>query len=425
MEIEPLAQGKKHAVLSPSGADRWMTCPGSVLLTKDLPDSDNPASIEGTDYHLVGAVALTENQDAAAYIGRPMPSGALVSEDNAEYLQEYLDLVRKLSVGGTLLIEEEIPLTHITGEIGAFGTSDAPIIRLNERELIVVDLKFGRGVEVQADNNRQCKIYALGVIEKHQLEEEVDTIRLVISQPRAGGTSEWTTTMKELLAFKDQDIKLAVDKVIEVAPENVNDYLHPSEKACRFCKAKGTCPALLTTVANAMIEGFENLITPTPGFTPMTREEMKLDVPLSRADRLGLNMKMTGLAEIWTKGARAEVEEELLKGEPVTGFKLVQGRKGNRKWTNEAIVEATLKSFRLKKEEMYDFSLISPASAEKLLKKEFPKRWEKVLPLYSQSDGSTSVASQDDPRPEIVITKAEEGFEVVSDQPAPVVCDLI
>lgn len=423
MDIEPLAQGKKHAVLGPSGADRWMTCPGSVLLTKGLPDVESEAAKEGTDYHLVASVALIEQQDAASYVGRPMPSGNLVTEENAEYLQEYLDLVRKLAVGGTLLVEEEVPLAHITGEIGGFGTSDAVIMRLKERELIVADLKFGRGVEVKAEDNRQCKLYALGVIEKHQLEEEVDTVRLVISQPRAGGTSEWTTTMAELLAFRDREVKTAVDRVLAVTAENVTTQLTPSEKACRFCKAKSTCPALRDTVANAMIEGFENLLAPTPGV--MTREEMKLDVPLSRADRLGLNMKMATLAEIWMKATRSEVEEELLKGEPVTGFKLVQGRKGNRKWTDEAVVEATLKSFRLKKEEMYDFSLISPASAEKLLKKEFPKRWEKVLPLFSQSEGSTSVADLEDPRPAIVITKAEEGFEVVTDQPAPVVCDLI
>ena len=400
-----------------------MTCPGSVLLTKGLPDVESEAAKEGTDYHLVASVALIEQQDAASYVGRPMPSGNLVTEENAEYLQEYLDLVRKLAVGGTLLVEEEVPLAHITGEIGGFGTSDAVIMRLKERELIVADLKFGRGVEVKAEDNRQCKLYALGVIEKHQLEEEVDTVRLVISQPRAGGTSEWTTTMAELLAFRDQDVKTAVDRVLAVTAENVTTQLTPSEKACRFCKAKSTCPALRDTVANAMIEGFENLLTPMPGV--MTRDEMKLDVPLSRADRLGLNMKMATLAEIWMKATRSEVEEELLKGEPVTGFKLVQGRKGNRKWTDEAVVEATLKSFRLKKEEMYDFSLISPASAEKLLKKEFPKRWEKVLPLFSQSEGSTSVADLEDPRPAIVITKAEEGFEVVTDQPAPVVCDLI
>lgn len=425
MEIEPLAEGKKHAVLGPSGADRWMSCPGSVLLTKGKPDVDNASAIEGTDYHLVASVALTENLDAVAYVGRPMPSGALVTEENAEYLQEYLDLVRSLAVDGTLLVEEEVPLAHITGEIGGFGTSDAVVIRLKDRELVVIDLKFGRGVEVKAEDNRQCKLYALGVIEKHQLEEEIDTVRLMISQPRAGGTSEWTTTMTALLAFKNNDVKEAVDRILKVTPENVESHLRPSEKACRFCKAKATCPALLKTVANAMVEGFENLLEPAPGVEVMPREAMKLEVPLSRADRLGLNMKMADLAEIWMKATRAEVEAELLRGEPVTGFKLVQGRKGNRKWTDVATVEAMLKSFRLKKEEMYDYSLISPASAEKLLKKDYPKRWEKVLPLYSQSEGSTSVADVNDPRPEIIIAKAEEGFESVQDTPSPVICDLL
>lgn len=425
MKIEPLAEGKKHAVLGPSGAERWMGCAGSVLLTKGLPDQESASAIEGTDYHLVASVALTEGHDAAAYIGRPMPSGALVTEENAEYLQEYLDLVRALAVGGTLLVEEEVPLAHITGEIGGFGTSDAIVIRLKERELIVIDLKFGRGVEVKAEHNPQCKLYALGVIEKHQLEEEIDTVRLVISQPRAGGTSEWVTSMAELLAFKNRNVKEAVDRILTVTPENVEQYLNPTEKGCQFCKAKATCPALMKTVAEAVLEGFTNLVEPPVGVEMMPHEAMKLDVPLSRADRLGLNMKMAALAEIWMKATRAEVEADLLRGEPVTGFKLVQGRKGNRKWIDEASVEAMLKSFRLKKEEMYDYSLISPASAEKLLKKEFPKRWEKVAPLYSQSEGAASVADVNDPRPALVITKAEEGFEAIVDQPPPVVCDLL
>lgn len=392
---------KLHAVLSPSGADRWMVCHGSVLLTKDLKEQESEYASEGTDYHELAAVCLEENHEAAEFVGHPMLSGKRdVTEENAKFLQEgYIDYVRGYAAEGTLLIEEKCPIGHLTGEDDAFGTSDAVVIR-PDSELIIVDLKFGRGVEVDPTDNRQCKIYALGVIEKHQLQESVETVRIVICQPRTGDgkPKEWVISMVDLLAFAN-DVKLAAKKISMI--KNPEGHLVPSEKGCRFCKAKATCPALRDFVEAAVTEGFENLEGKHPG--------------KNRAELLGSAMDKLDLVEIWMKGIQSQVEIELLAGQPVVGkdghYKLVQGKKGNRKWDDEEVAEVLFKAMRIKEDDMYNKNLISPADAEKLLAKSSPGRWEKVKKLYSQSEGSKHVANAKDKRPAIVLEAPESGFE--------------
>jgi Protein of unknown function (DUF2800) len=418
-----MSDEKKHAILGPSKADQWMTCLGSTEASLGIPSTTSSYAEEGTDHHEVAAVCLEEGYDAKDLIGRPMPSGAPLTEENAAFVQIYLDFVRAHKDDGHLLVEEEVPLTHLTGEPEAIGTSDAVILR-TDRELFVADLKFGRGVEVSPERNRQAMLYALGVVEKHQVQEEYDTIRIGISQPRNGGNSDWVISMKDLLAF-GEEVKETAKKVLTV----VNGEMHfnrdlprtPSEKACRFCKAKGSCEALKNQVVSAMFEGFDALdqadVTDGPITSPSSLIKASTTANLSPADRLGKFMSIADLAELWIKGVRGAAEVELLAGRPVTGFKLVQGKKGNRKWTDEEAVEAQMKSFRLKKDEMYNFSIISPADAEKLLAKKSPKRWDVLSGMYSQSDGAIHVAPASDKRKEYVPEKPETGFEPVQDVP--------
>jgi hypothetical protein len=124
---------------------------------------------------------------------------------------------------------------------------------------------------------------------------------------------------------------------------------------------------------------------------------------------LSMAMAKVGLVEDWCKGVRAEVERRLLAGQKIDGFKLVEGRKGNRKWANEAEVEALFKSFRLRGDDMYDRSLISPTKAEKLFKNN-PKRWEKVEALTSRSDGKPSVAFASDKRSAMTVQSVADDF---------------
>jgi len=397
------SSGKVHATLSPSGADRWMTCSGSVKLSQDIPDKDNDYSIEGTDHHEVAAVCLEEGAKAADMVGRPMLSGNILTEDGAKHVQSYVDMILGLvaATGGSLLVEQAVPLEWLTGEKDAHGTADAVIITQGT-ELIVADLKYGMGVEIDPERNKQAMIYALGVLHQHELWDQYKTVRIVISQPRTTGTKEWVVTLDELRAFEIE---------VRNAALNVRDHadaLTPSEKACKFCPAKGVCPALGNFAQKAMTEGFE--------YVPVEHKEIGIVSSTPSGDSLGAAMAKVPLLEEWIKGVRAEVERQLLAGRSVTGFKLVQGKKGARKWVDDAAVEELMrKSFRMPIEEVYDMKVISPTSAEKVFK-ETPKRWGKLQGMITQTEGVPSVAPESDKRPALVIGKPEDGFETVTNE---------
>lgn len=405
-----MTEQRAHAILSPSGADRWMTCLGSVALTKDLPDVENEYSIEGVDYHELAAVCLDEDTNAGDYIGRTLPKGTIVTEDNARYLQDgYITPVRAYAALGSLVIEQKAPIHHLTGEAGAEGTADAVIIP-EAKELIVVDLKFGRGVEVDVVDNRQLKIYALGVIEKHGLNGLIEQVRLVICQPRAGEgkPKEWVIPIADLLAF-GTSVKVLAERIMTATTELP---LVPSEKACRFCKVRALCPALTKKVQNAMTEGFSKLLDPVK----QVQAAAKVESPEDPNVALGRLMSLADLAEIWLKAVRAAVEMALLAGNEVPGFKLVAGKRGNRKWDDEKEVEDLMKGrFRMTIDEMYDLSVKSPTTMEKGFKKKHPRYWGVLEAHITQKEGVPSVAPVGDKRPAYVKEKPEEGFEKVDD----------
>jgi len=378
-----------HATLSPSSAVRWMACPGSVRLTKDLPDDSSAFADEGTDAHELAALCLETNTDAKAYLGRIMEKGNAVTDEMALAVQDYVDYVRDVvaATGGELLVEQKLSIAHITGEAGAKGTSD--VVILAAPELIIADLKFGRGVPVDAMDNPQLQIYALGALEQFGLAADFERVRTVIHQPRLGAVSEWTQTVEELKAFEAEVAKAAGDSALPDAP------LHPTGKGCKFCKAKATCPALRQEV----LDTFEAIKPET-----------------ATTDQLGEAMGKADLIKAWLKAIRAETETKLLAGVPVAGFKLVQGKKGDRAWSDKEAAEALLKTMRVPHDQMYDYSVISPTTAEKLHKSEVigPRQWPKVRALITQSEGKPSVAPESDKRPAMVMSAVLDDFTDVT-----------
>lgn len=154
-----------HAKLSPSSAKRWMTCPGSVELSKDRPDESSSFADEGTDAHELAARCLESGKNANDFLGETMGKGNVVGADMAYNVQAYVDYVRNMASeipGAQLLVEQRLPIGHLTGEEGAKGTAD--VVILGGEEIIVVDLKYGRGVAVEAEDNPQLQIYGLGAV---------------------------------------------------------------------------------------------------------------------------------------------------------------------------------------------------------------------------------------------------------------------
>jgi hypothetical protein len=261
------------------------------------------------------------------------------------------------------------------------------VVILAGDELIVIDLKGGRGVAVEADNNPQLQIYALAAMEQFGLALEFKTVRMVIVQPRLGSVSEWTQTTAEMADFAEQ-----VRGAAEIT-RRPDAPLIPTDKGCKFCKGKATCPAL----AEEVLDYFE-AVKPSP---------------LTEPDRIAMAMAKADLIESWVKAIRAEVESRLIAGQPVPGFKLVQGKRGNRKWTDERAAEELLKGMRIKHDLMYDYSVISPTTAEKLAKSEEigPRQWPKVAALITQSEGKPSVAPDSDKRPALVMSAVADDFQ--------------
>lgn len=433
-----------HALLSPSGSDRWMTCPGSVALEAPLPDGTTEYADEGTAAHEVGKWCLQQGKDAFAWQGRrieivngvyypgtgPLPANLFghkmpirrmfeVTEDMATAVQKYVEIVKALARNGELLVEQKLPIGHITGEEGATGTSDAVVLAVADDELIVADLKFGRGVKVYADHNRQAMLYALGALHEYELLADWKNVRIVIIQPRLDHVDEFVCTVKELIEFVQVAAAAAWDATAMLA-KRIPLKLVPSEKACQFCKAKehACCPALDKFVSSSIGADFEVIAGAAAGGTLEqhlleTQAAIQNDGPW-----LSVRMKAIDLIEDWCKGVRAQTERILLDGGDVPGYKLVPGKKGNRAWTDADAAEKLLKSFRLKSDQMYDFKLISPTTAEKVLKAK-PKQWKKAIDLIGQADGKPSVAEDSDKREAIKRTPVADDFAPVEEA-----CDL-
>jgi hypothetical protein len=411
-----------HAKLSPSGAHRWMACPGSIVLESNIPDKGSVYADEGTAAHELAAWCLKDNMDPSNYLNEKISVGEnrfTIDAAMCDHVRSYIKLVREYAQGAHLMVEQAVGIGHLTGEDDATGTSDAIIIDAVKRSLTVVDLKYGMGVRVDATENPQLMLYALGAYEATSMLADFDTVTMVIHMPRLNHVSEWTIPIADLIEFGSlvsyyaTETRLAeADEAAALGAQKPTDsgwaekYLNPGEKQCRFCKAKGVCPALR-----------DSLMETVTGSAPATVEDfanvLPIEVDVDAGDNyLTIAMDKVDLVEMWCKAIRAEVERRLLDGERVTGYKLVQGRRGNRKWADEEDAVKALKAARLKDADMYKKMLISPTEAEKHLKGS-PARWAKVLAHVTQSEGKPSVAKATDKRPEVAVNATAEDFRSI------------
>ena len=417
---------KPHAVLGPSGWDRWSTCPGSVVLEEGRPNPTSVYAAWGTVAHEIAAECLVSGEDPESYVGRTYKveeHDIPVDMEMADAVNDYMAHVRAfVPEDGILLVEQEVPIGHLTGERGATGTSDVVGIVNDGTRLVIVDAKFGKGVEVFAEGNGQMKMYALGALEKFGfIHEDIAEVEIVIVQPRIDNVTSELMSVDDLRAFGDE-VTMAAGRV-ELAKSFFgewqftgderghffhNEFLLPTEKACKFCRAKSICPALGAEVSSSM--ALVSAADPLD-FADLTLPKQAASVVVSDqsdVDRLAAFMRAAPLIEEAVKAVRAEVERRLLGGEPVPGFKIVQGKKGNRQWIDPEHVEVELKK-RLGAKDAYVKKLISVTEAEKAFKAR-PKVWAKIAPLITQAEGKPSVAPESDPRPVMQLGAAPEDF---------------
>lgn len=338
----------------------------------------------------------------------------------------------------------------------ATGTTDVWIVKGKVAHCL--DLKWGMGVQVFAKDNEQQEMYTDAGLQEFDFLGEVEEIHLHIVQPRMGHLDEAVMTRAELDA-KIEAIRQASKRIAFTPGEELPAT--PGEKQCRFCKKSATCAERTRQAVELIVGGFvdldkgfvkveipqaEKLLAQAFGVKPaaitfheyepptISEEEVsshftvkkpsirpsldEAEAKLADAEdeRLATLMDAADSLENFVKSVRAEVERRLLAGKFTDArYKLVEGRQGARAWINEAEAEAELKKQRLKVDQMYDFKLISPTTAEKLLKENNPRKWAKLQTFISRSDGKPSVAPASDKRPALSMAIAEQ-FEVLPEE---------
>lgn len=358
-----------HAVLGASSAHRWMACPGSVALTKDMPDSQSAYANEGTLAHELAELCLKHNMDA---VDLPQDNDwEKYPQEMREHIQDYLDYVRArvAQTGGRLLIEQRVDYSEWVPE--GFGTSDAVIIASDR--IVTIDLKYGQGVKVYAEANPQARLYALGACSEFWFDiEGVQTVESVIFQPRLDHVDEFEESIQDLMDFAELARAAALLALSENAP------LFPGEKQCRFCRAKAVCPARAEKNLQLALDEFDE---PTPAPTALTLDEIGDLLP-----------KLDDIAQ-WVKDVKDYALAQAAAGAKIKGHKLVAGR-SVRSWRSDAAEQLERHE---KAEELFEKKLVGIGKAEKVLGKTSPI----FADLTEKPEGKPVLALSSDKRPEI------------------------
>jgi len=381
-----------HSLFAPSAAHRWMACPGSMtFVDPTLPETDGgPWAAEGTAAHTLASRALEMKRDCSFWIGEEIQVGERVfkvDDDMAMHTQVYVDYVRDRAAKGHMLIEQWVDLTqHYGTEAG--GTLDAGVAASGE--LDVIDLKFGRGVQVYAEHNAQLMSYALGALDLLDMFGPFTKINLTIVQPRLDHIDVWSTTVEELSAFATA-ARTAVQNACDMLAGECAPVMIPGESQCRWCPGKSDCPALTDKIQRDMEVEFATINTVE--FIPASK---------TNAD-LALKYSAIPLIQSWCKAVADELRTRVLDHQQIIGedgkpFKIVQGKPGNMAWTDKDAASQLLTA-QIAEKAYEPPCLITPSAAKKALGKKRINVWTDVLaPLTIRADGKATLVPGSDPR---------------------------
>jgi len=394
-----------HSIFAPSASAMWMTCPGSLIPNLLAPDSAGFEAAEGTVAHSLHEEWLKTGEAPRHRIGEVvvMKEGANEFEITIDSLmldavQESVD--RLINLPGDIFVEEKVYFSELTPIDKQGGTAD--FYACEPGKLTIRDYKHGKGVLVTAEKNSQAMLYALGVFYKWDWLYDFQEIDIGIHQPRLDHFDYWTVSRKDLLKFA---------KRVKEAAHNawrLNAPLQPSDKGCKFCKVKATCPAYVKVLAD-IDEGV---------FGPAEYEAEEIEKAVSdlRDSRIDPDFRhptmlstedmaqllpLRSMVENWFAAIDTELEVRALNGEQIPGRKLVESRT-NRLFRDEKRAIERLSEAGVHWTELYKLSFISPAQAEDLLRTRGMKRKEAVEFLESvvvKPPGKPTLVPLSDSRP--------------------------
>lgn len=342
--------------LRPSAASRWIACPASVLLSKDIPPTPaGDAAQAGTAIHALAEECYQFDADPMIYVGATV-EGVQLAKWHCEMAAQHVEAIQELrefcGPANAVLIEEKVSHTE-NSAVRLRGTADVIGISRKHSTLVVLDLKTGAQY-VDADSE-QLKIYALGAIKKFNL-QSFQNIELQINQPRTGGVRAHAMTMQELL---DWEASTLLPAILEAS--NPAAQPKPSEKACQYCPAKLTCPA-----QNA---AFELVAQQEPAIVTMKKDEIKAVMLRLTDEQVSDLLDRAPIVEAFVDALRKHAKERMEQGGVLPGWQLAPKR-AQRKWIDEKKAEQALTDAGLTVDKLYTTDFITPADAEKLLGKE-------------------------------------------------------
>jgi hypothetical protein len=345
---------KTHTALSPSNAERWMKCPGSVALCATLPKPEQSKyASEGEAAHTLLERCLRNRKIMPFDMVGGMIGDFEVTEEMAEAVTVARDaILSEAQKGGELLIEQRVDIAP-----GISGTLDAAVVRPYDT-IVVVDFKYGKGVVVSAVENPQLLLYALPLA----TQAEAPSIKLMVVQPRSEGQiSTWDCDYDYLSAFSDEVIR-------KIALTKEKNALVCAGSWCKWCWAKPICPVLRQDISAALpaIPGKE-LIFP--------------DVKGLSVDAIKKILDYKELIETWLDACAAYAQEVVEAGGNIPGYELAKKR-ANRRWIDE---EGALKAFADLGDAVYKVKILSPAQMEKIAGK------DRVAPLTEVPDNGMTL----------------------------------
>lgn len=371
----------KHALLSASGAHRWLECTPSAQLELQFPQSTSEYAEEGTAAHelceltaryWLGEISGAEYENQRDELAKGKYYNAEMQEcanDYAKFVAEKTAAARETCEDAFTALEVRVDFSKYVKD--GFGTGDCIIVSDNVLEII--DFKYGKGVRVEAAGNPQMKLYALGAYLEYNTLFDIDSVRMTIFQPRLSGVqSSDEITVKELLEWAEKYVKPRA----KLAYKGEGEFA-PSEEVCKFCRAKAQCKAR----ADKNLKLFDE----APDILLLTPEDA------------GKILEQAGDIQSWLADLESLVSSTLLAGQPVEGWKMVEGR-SNRRFTDELKVVAAMKAAGYDESLLYERKLITLTQMEK----DFGKKAvaETLGELIVKPQGKPTLAPAKDKRPE-------------------------
>lgn len=376
-----MATPEVHSILGASSADRWMNCTPSARLTEGMEDEGSVFAAEGTAAHALAEWKVRKVLKKRA--GRRPASDYWTDEmeettsDYRDYIMDLVGQAKQHCKDPVTLIEQHLDFSCYVPD--GFGTGDFLLVA--DKELNVVDFKYGRGVAVYADHNPQMMLYALGALNLFDCLYDIEQVTMTIFQPRLSSISTWTISTEELYQWAEEVLKPKA----ELAAKGEGDFV--SGSWCRFCKARNTCRARAES------------------FLELARMEFQPPALLSDEEVAEVMEKADELSK-WASDVMAYAQAEAIEnGKHWNGYKLVEGR-SVRKFSDEAKVEAAAKEAGYT--DIYNKSLITLTAFEKLMGKE---AFAEILGQYvTKPAGKLTLVPVSDKRPEVSVSTVNDEF---------------